>query len=141
MSDEWYTPSWLFETMGLHFDLDVAAPSTGSPWVGASSFYSIEDDALIQPWSGKVWMNPPYSKPAPWVEKWLHHGNGIALLPMAKSRWFNELMESNAHFTILPSNFKFNSPQGKPISLMMGSMLWAIGDDNVQAISKFGKVR
>ena len=65
MSDEWYTPRLIFETMGLQFDLDVAAPITGSPWVGASNFYSIEDDGLAQPWSGKVWMNPPYSKPSP----------------------------------------------------------------------------
>ena len=141
MSDEWYTPSWLFETMGLSFDLDVAAPSTGSPWVGASAFYSIEDDALVQPWSGRVWMNPPYSKPSPWVDKWLNHGNGVALLPMAKSRWFNHLMESEAQFTLLPSHFKFNSPEGKPISLMMGSMLWAMGEDNIKALSNFGKVR
>jgi hypothetical protein len=127
--------------MDLAFDLDVAAPSSGSPWVGASAFYSIEDDALVQPWWGRVWMNPPYSKPSPWVTKWLDHGNGIALLPMAKSRWFNELMESNAYFTLLPSNFKFNSPEGKPISLMMGSMLWALGDENIEAIKRVGKVR
>ena len=141
MSDEWYTPRLIFETMGLQFDLDVAAPITGSPWVGASNFYSIEDDGLAQPWSGKVWMNPPYSKPSPWIDKWLAHGNGVALLPMAKSKWFNYLMQSEAKFVMLPSNFKFMSMENNPISLMMASTLWALGDENIEALSKFGKVR
>ena len=84
MSDEWYTPSTLFEQLGLRFDLDVASPTDNKSHVPADRKYTIEDDGLVQPWTGRVWMNPPYSKPAPWVEKWLNHANGIALLPMAK---------------------------------------------------------
>jgi hypothetical protein len=60
---------------------------------------------------------------------------------MAKSKWFNKLFDSDAKCVVLPSNFKFVSPEGKALSLMMGSSLWALGDDNVKAISKLGKVR
>jgi hypothetical protein len=141
MSDEWYTPKSVFDSLGLTFDLDVCSPKGGTGLVPALKSYCQEEDGLLSPWFGRVWMNPPYSKPSPWIDKWLAHGNGVALLPMAKSRWFNDLMNTDAHFTLLPSNFKFVSPEGKPISLMMGSILWAIGDDNVEAIAKIGKVR
>jgi len=141
MSDEWYTPKSVFDGLGLTFDLDVCSPRGGTGLVPALESYCQEEDGLTSPWFGRVWMNPPYSKPSPWIDKWLAHGNGVALLPMAKSRWFNDLMDTDVHFTLLPSNFKFVSPEGKPISLMMGSMLWAIGDDNAEAIAKIGKVR
>ena len=141
MSDEWYTPQTLFNILGVDFDLDVASPIDGKTYVPADRRFTIEDDGLSQEWVGRVWMNPPYSKPSPWVDKWLKHSNGIALLPMAKSKWFNGLMESEAKFILLPSTFKFESPEGKTLSLMMGSTLWALGESNIQAISRMGKVR
>lgn len=127
MGDEWYTPKELFERMDIVFDLDVAAPKGGA-LVPAHKYYTMEDDGLAQDWFGLVWCNPPYSKPSPWVDKWLSHGNGLALLPMAKSKWFNKMIDSNANFSVLPSTFKFVSPNGKPLSLMMGSSLWAMGE-------------
>jgi hypothetical protein len=141
MSDEWYTPAILFNQLGVIFDLDVAAPKSNKGHVPADRKYTIEDDGLIQPWIGRVWMNPPYSKPAPWIDKWLSHGNGIALLPMAKSKWFNQMIESDSKFIVLPSVFKFESPEGKSLSLMMGSTLWALGESNIEAIGRISKVR
>ncbi len=141
MSDEWYTPAILFNQLGLEFDLDVASPIDNKGHVPADCRYTIEDDGLAQAWHGRVWMNPPYSKPSPWIDKWLNHGNGIALLPMAKSKWFNQMIESDAKFIVLPSTFKFESPEGKQLSLMMGSTLWAVGDSNVKAIGRISKVR
>lgn len=141
MSDEWYTPEIIFDLLGLRFDLDVAAPKGNKGHVPADRKYTIDDDGLAQDWVGRVWMNPPYSKPAPWIEKWLNHNNGIALLPMAKSKWFNRMVESDANFIVLPSVFKFESPEGKPLSLMMGSTLWALGESNIEAIKQISKVR
>jgi hypothetical protein len=141
MADEWYTPKSLFDDLGLRFDLDVASPIHSKVHVPSDRRYTIEDDGLVQPWMGRVWMNPPYSKPKPWVHKWLDHNNGVALLPLAKSQWFHELINSEARVVILPVNFKFETAEGVKIWHMMGSTLWALGDDNIEAIAKLGKVR
>ena len=37
-SDDYYTPAWVFERMGIEFDLDVAAPPGGIPWIPAKRF-------------------------------------------------------------------------------------------------------
>lgn len=143
MSDEWYTPRELFEALSTRFDLDVCAPDGGAPYVPADKFYTKEDDGLVSKWEGFVWMNPPYSKPKPWVDRWLDHGNGLALLPAAKSKWFDELFATEARYTLLPATFKFVSPEGDRISLMMASTLWAVGDTAVEILinSGIGKVR
>ena len=79
-SDAWYTPAWVFEGMGVTFDLDVASPEGGLEWLPARRFYTVADDGLAMPWDGWVWCNPPYSSPAPWCRKWAAHEPGGCLL-------------------------------------------------------------
>lgn len=43
---EWYTPRYIFDALGLYFDLDPCAPKGGVPWIPAFRSYSIEDDGL-----------------------------------------------------------------------------------------------
>lgn len=83
--DEWYTPRWLFDALGIKFSIDVCAPvdQTFSA-VPAERAFTIENDGLAQPWDGTVWCNPPYSKPEPWARRMIHHGDGLLLthIPM-----------------------------------------------------------
>ena len=135
-SDDYYTPKWIFDALGLHFDLDVASPPHPTN-VPCERYYTQQDNGLSSDWYGRVWMNPPFSKPQPWVERWVEHGNGIALLPMAKSRWFNILWDNpNVSAAPLPSSMKFD--QG---SIFIATMLWGIGHDNIRALANFGRVR
>ena len=79
-SDAWYTPAWVFDGMGVTFDVDVASPDGGLPWLPARRFYTVADDGLSMPWDGWVWCNPPYSDPGPWCRKWAAHEPGGCLL-------------------------------------------------------------
>lgn len=67
---DWYTPKWIFDELCIEFDLDPAAPIGGVPWIPARHHYSLQDDGLKQPWSGAVWLNPPYGKhTSDWLKK------------------------------------------------------------------------
>jgi phage N-6-adenine-methyltransferase len=82
MSDEIFTPKWIFDAIGVQFDLDVASSDNPLVQVPTNKFYTINDDSLNQEWIGKVWMNPPFSKVTPWIEKWIDHDNGFCLVPL-----------------------------------------------------------
>lgn len=141
-SDDWYTPKWIFDALGVTFDLDVACPPGGPPFVPCRRYYTQADDGLASPWEGLVWMNPPYSKPTPWVDKFLRHENGIALLPAAKSKWYNKLWDSDCGLTTLPVRFAFHTEKGMTQHFMI-SQIWAAGDHakNILHNSHLGKVR
>lgn len=142
-SDEHYTPAQLFIDLRVHFDLDVAAPHqkpTSNPdyW-----FCKCCRDGLESNWWGNVWMNPPYSGPTPWVEKFIKHGRGIALLPITRGRWWDGLWEQADAIMPLPYNYKFDRPDGLPSKpIVFRTALYAFGKSNAEAIKKLGtKVR
>jgi hypothetical protein len=136
-SDDYYTPDWIFRAMGLTFDLDVASPPSGVPWIPCDRFYSMADDGLVQAWFGRVWMNPPFSRPGPWVTRFIEHGHGVALLPFAKSAWFDDIWQAADGLTfpgVDASRFV-----GGPIPTAV--MLAAFGAECVEAIGRVAPVR
>lgn len=138
-SDDYYTPAWVFERMGITFDLDPCAPPGGIPWVPARRFYTQADDGLTQPWEGRVWMNPPYSKPTPWVRRFIDHGNGVALLPHSASPWHVELWDT-ATAWVGVARFQFESTVRNGWSFMP-VFFAAFGDECVDAIGRLGVAR
>jgi hypothetical protein len=139
--NDFYTPPALFLALGLTFDLDVCAPPGGVPWIPATRHFTLEDDGLGQEWIGRVWMNPPFSKPAPWVERFIAHRNGVALLPQAKSRWYGLLWDSDAALICIPETFGFIRPGPGVNDIASPLVLAAFTDECVAAISKLGRVR
>lgn len=79
LNDEWLTPEPIIRSLG-EFDLDPCSPIK-RPWPTAKNHMTVEDNGLLLPWYGRVWLNPPYGdKIGPWLNKMALHGNGIALM-------------------------------------------------------------
>lgn len=142
-NDELYTPKHIFDALDVTFDLDVCAPEDGPLHTPAISWYSRRDDGLSRPWLGVVWMNPPYSNPTPWIDKWLDHKNGFALVAFSKSNWFGKLWDSEAACVRLPTNTAFIDVNGKKQQIWMPVSLWAIGETNITQLqmTDFGRIR
>jgi hypothetical protein len=143
-SDDYYTPHWVFDRMAITFDLDVCAPPDGVPWVPAKRFYSVADDGLTSPWEGRVWMNPPYSDVRPWVRRFIDHGNGIMLLPLNKSWWFNDVWAAADGVTVsdMGGEMYFLRPDSpRPYRSMFPSFFAAFGEECLEAIGRLGVVR
>jgi len=140
-SDDYYTPAWVFERMGIEFDLDVCAPPGGVGWLPAARFLTQEDDGLATPWTGRVWMNPPYSNTTPWADRFIEHGNGVALVPHSRSAWWGR-MWSSAPAIADAGMFRFvRAADGKLENVFMPVVFAAFGDECVEAIGRLGVVR
>jgi hypothetical protein len=89
-SVEWLTPLFIFEALGLTFDLDPCAGESGDQ-VPARVRYTARDDGLSKDWSGTVWLNPPYGPHTPrWLRRLVKHGDGIALVfARTDTAWFH----------------------------------------------------
>lgn len=115
-TSEWYTPSAIFDALGLVFDLDPCSPGAGH-WVPARCVYTKTDDGLMQPWGRcLVFMNPPFGGRLghiPWLQKFLEHGNGIAIVrAYTSSSWFHE-HAARAETMLFPrGKTKFIRPDG-----------------------------
>ena len=140
-SDDYYTPKWVFDKLNITFDLDVAAPTGGCHWIPAKHHYDQETNGLTSDWYGNVFMNPPFSKPKPWVHKFINHKLGIAILPSSNGKWFNEIWDSAEAITIFDSNIKFHSPNKQLLSIPTRTFMFAFGKHNVNALHNIGRVR
>ena len=142
-SDDYWTPKWIFDALAVEFDLDVASPPEGPTHTPCKGFYDQESDGLISEWRGSVFMNPPYSKATPWVKKFMLHRNGIALVPMAKSQWFNDLWDDADAIVVMSWRMVFEHPDHLKGSIFLPAMLAAYGQTNIEALhnSKIGRVR
>lgn len=139
-SDQHFTPKAIFEALNCVFDLDVCGNSKA--FVPAKRIIELPEDGLVTEWKGLVWMNPPYSNPTPWVDKFIVHNEGIALLPITRGRWWDRVWNSEG--VIVPSqyNFKFVRPDGVQRDITFRTMLVGLGSGKaILSKSGLGKVR
>lgn len=139
-TDEWYTPPYVFDALGCTFDLDPAHPGLGyADWVPADVTWS--KLGIETPWSGFVWMNPPFGGRnglVPWLDKFFRHGDGIALVPDRTSApWWQAFTPRSDAILFVSPKIKFIGRDGVPgKSPAQGTCLLAKGRSGVDALCR-----
>ena len=136
-TDEWYTPREIINALG-QFDLDPCAPVIPL-WQTASVMYNKNDNGLSKQWAGRVWLNPPYSRPLieQFVKRLAEHGDGIALLfnRCDTAMWQDVIFEKATAVKFLRNRIRFYRPDGsRGDSPGCGSVLIAFGEDNAEVL-------
>jgi len=155
-NNEWYTPPEYIaaarEVMG-GIDLDPASSSIANRTVGATEYYTAEQDGLGQEWRGRVWMNPPYASDlvGRFADKLnAHYLNGdieqaIVLVNNAtETAWFQGMLQLAAAVCFPRGRVKFIDVNGMPSGApLQGQALLYFGTNaNLfsDVFSRFGKV-
>ena len=123
---EWFTPVEIIEaaraTMG-GIVLDPFSCAEANETVGASNYFTKEQDGLKQEWFGNVWMNHPYGRTTngPCIQKALaEFASGrvkqLCCITYASTteRWFRPLMQFPQCF--FHRRTAFREPGGRTIS-------------------------
>ena len=120
-SAEWMTPGYVVSmaraVLGT-IDLDPASSDFAQKTVRAERYYTKADDGLLQEWSGRVWLNPPYSRGLidRFVTKLLTSPQVTASLVLANSatetHWAQELMFGATWVFFFNQRIHFLPPPG-----------------------------
>lgn len=123
--DEWKTPPWLFEWLDDRFDfhVDLAATRANSH---CSLFLTKQDDALSKDWhqldnATKGFLNCPYSKIDPWVDKAIYEQQRGFLTvmvipsPNGEDRFADVFLHASEIIDIV-GRVAFLRPDGTPVS-------------------------
>jgi len=137
--DEWLTPPEIIQALGP-FDLDPCSP-INRPWDTARIHYTVEDNGLIQEWTGRVWVNPPYgTETFDWMKKLADHGNGIALIyaRTETTGFFKQVWDRADAILFLRGRLLFYHVTGAKSKDSAGapSCLIAYGFNNVKALTE-----
>ena len=134
-ANDWYTPPWLFEQIGITFDMDVCAPKDPTMRTcPANTYYTEDDDGLAQQWKGTVWCNPPYSTPEAWTDRMADHKNGILLVHMPNNAGWMVRAQHAASSVRLIQSMHFVRPSGDLQRPGYSLMLATYGDDLIDAL-------
>ena len=149
-NEEWYTPRQYLDSAKVvlgAIDLDPASCEYANKLVGATKYYTKDDDGLTREWSGRVWLNPPYT--AGLVSKFtdklvdsFQSGSvteAIVLVNNATdTRWFQRLARG-ATLCLLDHRVKYISPTKTSSSPTQGQVIVYLGNNQQQFAKEFGK--
>jgi hypothetical protein len=139
--DEWLTPPEIIKSLG-EFDLDPCSP-INRPWDTAKQHFTVEDNGLLLPWNGRVWLNPPYGKEAVhWLRRLAEHKCGTALIfARTETAMFFETVWSKAESVLfLKGRLHFHHVDGTRAKANGGapSVLIAYDEMNAEKLEESG---
>lgn len=152
---ESYTPEQYIEaaraTMG-GIDLDPASNALAQETVQAARWYSEADDGLSKPWTGRVFLNPPYNYPivAQFIEKLCSEcrsGNVTAAILLTNNntdtKWWHAAARTAKASCPTLGRINFYKADGSETQPTNGQTFFYFGDDVdafARQFSQFGLV-
>ena len=152
--NEWYTPANHIEiarqVLG-EIDLDPASNAEANKIVKAKKYFSEEDDGLSKEWSGRVWLNPPYSRDlmGPFVNKLIESyksGSVPAAIMVSHNNtdtaWFHSLSEVASAVCFPRQRIKFyrNQIVAAPVNGQAFFYLGRSADNFIEVYKDYGVV-
>lgn len=151
-NNEWYTPADYIalarEVMG-GIDTDPATSEIANKTVQASITYTAETDGRDKPWSGRVFLNPPYAQPlisdfAEAVASKFEAGEieqaCVLVNNGTETRWFQRMLDAASAVCFPRSRIRFVDPDGNPSGApLQGQAVLYMGDNREAFAAAFAQ--
>jgi site-specific DNA-methyltransferase (adenine-specific) len=108
--DNWATPQAVYAGLDAEFNFNYdPCPLNSYP----------DTDGLSIEWGTRTYVNPPYSKPRPWIEKAIDESKKGKIIVMllrgdTSTAWFHDLVWGKAEVRFLRGRIRFNDAKPAP---------------------------
>lgn len=149
--EESYTPVKYLESarkvMG-GIDLDPASNPMAQKDVRADTYYTVSDDGLMRDWSGRIWMNPPYTARVinQFIDKAVRHFNDgeitqaiILTNNNTDTSWFHQGAAAASAICFTAGRINFLKPDGSTSSPTNGQSFFYFGDNQEKFKEEFSQ--
>jgi phage N-6-adenine-methyltransferase len=149
---EWYTPhEYIALARAVLGDIDIDPASTeyAQETVKARQFFDKAQNGLLNPWYGRVWLNPPYAQPliSRFINKLLMEWNAGRIQSCitlthnyTDSVWFHDAAAAADAVCFTQGRIKFYDPDGELAKPTQGQAFFYFGSEVDTFKQTFGRV-
>jgi phage N-6-adenine-methyltransferase len=150
--NEWYTPTKYIDLARRclgEIELDPASSEAAQRIVKATKYFTKANDALKEPWHGRVWLNPPYAQPyiADFVSKLVEQVE-LANIPEAillthnytDTEWFHKAAGAADAICFTRGRIRFVDSKGIEASPTQGQAFFYFGSEPTKFSAVFNEV-